>query len=541
MATISAPRPASTWRLRGESIRHRWSSLPGWLRGGSVLVLLVLISAFIRTRYLSGQFWMDEALSVGIASHPLGAIPGVLRHDGSPPLFYALLHAWMTLFGPSESATHALSLLCALLTVPIGMWAGWSLFGRRAGYMAAILFAFSAFLTQYSQETRMYALMGLLGLLATAGFMHAFLFRRRKYLILFAVAQAAMLYTHAWGIFFGAGSVIALIPIWKASPDRRGLVRDALMAYIGAGILFLPWLPTFIYQSQHTAAPWDSSPRFGAPVQLSRDLLGGDRVAVALLIAAVIGFIAMVRGERGAAQRSPAPAPARSPLVTALWVLIVLPAATLLLAWLASQITPAWVSRYFAPILAPILLLAAFGCSRAGVVGLVAIAASIVFLANPASFTPQYKSDVRDVGGEMTSLMHPGDVVLVGQPEQVPLTWYYLPPGLRYANTIGSVSDPRYMDWIDALKRLTDANWAGEARSLVASLRPGQQLLFVRPMTEGAQSWQAPWTIMVRRRSAQWGSILSSDPSLKPVAWAPHNYRGACCVADSAVLYQKVS
>ena len=37
----------------------------------------------------------------------------------------------------------------------------------------------------------MYALMGLLGLLATAGFLHGFLYRRRGYLILFAVAQAA--------------------------------------------------------------------------------------------------------------------------------------------------------------------------------------------------------------------------------------------------------------------------------------------------------------------------------------------------------------
>jgi len=45
----------------------------------------------------------------------------------------------------------------------------------------------------------------------------------------------------------------------------------------------------------------------------------------------------------------------------------------------------------------------------------------------------------------------------------------------------------------------------------------------------------------VRRRSAQWGALLSSDPSLKPVAWAPHSYRGACCVGDSAVLYRKVS
>jgi hypothetical protein len=63
-------------------------------------------------------------------------------------------------------------------------------------------------------------------------------------------------------------------------------------------------------------------------------------------------------------------------------------------------------------------------------------------------------------------------------------------------------------------------------------------------LTEGAQDWQAPWTQLVRRRSAQWGAILTSyvdAGTLTPIAWAPHNYRGACCVADSAVLYKKVS
>jgi hypothetical protein len=49
---------------------------------------------------------------------------------------------------------------------------------------------------------------------------------------------------------------------------------------------------------------------------------------------------------------------------------------------------------------------------------------------------------------------------------------------------------------------------------------------------------------LIRDRSAQWGEILQTDVDrgvLKPVAVAPHYYRGACCVADSAVLYQKVS
>jgi hypothetical protein len=537
VATITAPRTPELPETPRKSVPDyqvrlpaRIAALPAWVRVGAVVIGLIAISAVIRTRYIGGQFWMDEALSTGIASHKLSAIPGVLRHDGSPPLYYMLLHVWMSIFGHSESATHAMSLLFALLTIPIGLWAGWSLFGRRAGLMAGVMFAFSAFLTDYSQETRMYALMGLLGLLATAGFLHAFVFRRRGYLALFAVAQSAMLYTHAWGIFFGAGSAVAVLLLMRMSDEPRALFKDAVIGYAGAAILFLPWLPNFLYQAAHTAAPWDSSPRFGAPVQLSRDLLGGDRVTIALLIPAVIGFADLAGRDKR-----------RTVEAKALWALVAIPIATLLLAWVSSQITPAWVSRYFAPVLASVLLLAAWGMSRAGVVGMVALAVSVIFLANPASFTPRYKSDVRDIGGEMAPLMHPGDLVISGQPEQTTLAWYYLPAGLRYANTIGHVGDPRYMDWVDALARLRNANPSATLRPLIASLKPGQQVLFVRPLTEGAQGWEAPWTVLVRRRSAQWGAILSSDPSLKPVAWAPHNYRGACCVADSAVLYKKVS
>jgi uncharacterized membrane protein len=42
-----------------------------------------------------------------------------------------------------------------------------------------VLFATNAFITVYSQETRMYSLMALLGLLATIGFLQGFVYRRR--------------------------------------------------------------------------------------------------------------------------------------------------------------------------------------------------------------------------------------------------------------------------------------------------------------------------------------------------------------------------
>ncbi len=540
MATVTAPDPGASAQSPSRlpvalRLPARLQRVPVrlWIGGG--LVALIALSVFLRSRYIGGQFWMDEAITTGVALHKLSAIPGVLRHDGNPPLYYMLLHIWMSLFGSSEAATHSLSLLFGVLTIPIGGWAGWTLFGRRAGIMAALLFAFNAWLTAYAQETRMYELMGLLGVIATTGFVHGFVYRRRKFLFMFGAALTLMLYTHSWGTFFFAGSAISLIPTVLASDDRRSLLRDAAITFVGAGILYLPWVPNLLYQVAHTAAPWDSAPRLGAPVQISRDLLGGDRITMALVLAAAIGLAPLLHRAR---------AGRRTREWATLWTLIALPVATLGLAWISSQVTPAWASRYFAPVLGALLLLVAWGCARARVVGLVAIGLAVFFLANPSSYTPQYKSDLRDVAAELGPLLHPGDLVVVGQPEETTLAWYYLPAGLRFANTSGTVTDPRYMNWVDALKRLKDTNPQATLGALVASLKPGQRLLYVRPLTEGAQNWQAPWTQLVRRRSAQWGQILTSDVTagtLKTVAWAPHHYRGACCVANSALLYQKGS
>jgi mannosyltransferase len=538
MATVTTPHPGlgdgtGTAPARGSDLPGRLGRVPAWLWITGGLVALMALSAFLRSRYLGGEYWMDEAITTGISLHPLGQIPGVLRYDGNPPLYYMALHVWMSVFGSTETATHSLSLVFGVLTIPAGGWAGWTLFGRRAGIMAALLFAFNAWLTAYAQETRMYELMGLLGVLATAGFVLGFVYRRRRFLLLFGGALTLMLYTHSWGTFFFAGSIISLIPAVMASDDRRGLLRDAALTLVGAGILYLPWVPTLLYQVAHTAAPWDNAPRFGAPILLSRDVLGGDRITMVLIIPAAIGLAPLfTRAHR------------RTREWTTMWTLIALPAATLAVAWVESQANPAFVSRYFAPIIGSLLLLIAWGCARARLPGLVGVAVAVVFLVNPTTYTPQYKSDMRDVAAEMSPMLAPGDQVIVGQPEQTPLAWYYLPGKLRFANTTGVVSDPTYMNWVNALRRITDTNPERTLAPLVARLAPGQRLLFIRPLTEGAQNWQALWTEMVRRRSAQWGAILTADVAdgiLKPIAWAPHNYRGACCVANSAVLYQKVS
>src|SRR5918998_1899706 len=186
-----------------------------------ILGALVLISLYLRTRALGASLWMDEGLSIGIPPQPFFDIPGVLRQDGSPPLYYLALSLWMDIFGNCPAETQGLSVAFSLLAIPGGLWAGWSLFGRRAGLICAALGAFNPFLTTYAQETRMYSLMVVLSLLTCAAFLHVYVYRNRKYLPLFAGLLAAMLYTHGWGIFVGAGTRVAAAAPLLSADGRR--------------------------------------------------------------------------------------------------------------------------------------------------------------------------------------------------------------------------------------------------------------------------------------------------------------------------------
>jgi mannosyltransferase len=161
---------------------------------------------------------------------------------------------------------------------------------------------------------------------------------------------------------------------------------------------------------------------------------------------------------------------------------------------------------------------------------------------DPAAFATSHPSNMNEVAAQLGGRLHRGDLVVSAQPEQAPLAWYYLPTGVRWATTLGPLSDPRYMNWDNARMRLERATPAATLGPLVASLRPGQQLLFIRPLTEGAENWKAPWASLVRLRAAQWGQLLNDDVAsgmLTQVATAPENYPGDCCIASSAVLYRK--
>ena len=530
--STTAPRRSLPWLLQAPDVPDvhapRWfHRLPGWLGTGAILVVLLAISALVRSRFISGELWGDEANAIGMASHPLSAIPGILRQNGSAPLYYILLHAWMSGFGSGEAATHLLSILIGLLTVPVGMWSAWSLFGRRAGMAAAVLFAFSPFLTKYAEEVQPYELLALLGLLATTCCLQLCVRRRRAYLPALILTLALALYTSFWAIFLWGGMAIAVLLLRRAAEEPKAVLRDAALAFGGALVLFAPWIPNLIYQMGHTTSPWGYSDLagFGFP----SSLLGSDRVTVVLAVALAVAVLPLASRERR-----------WTPVARMVWALVLIAVGAALVARVLTIVFPAWETRYLASILGALLLLGAFACARSGVLGLAVLALTLAFAANAASFAPQHKSDLADIAGELAPDLRAGDLVLVAQPDQTPLAYYYLPAGLRYASPLGPTAHPSYMNWVDAYSRLAHSPPARAVSALVDGLRPGQHLLYTRPLSEGEHAWTQSWATLVRRRAAQWGALLATDPKLRAIAVAPHNYRGACCVGDSAILYTRL-
>jgi mannosyltransferase len=502
MATY-ASRPA--WELRARALTGTRVAAP--LGIGALLAVSVLL----RTRELDAGFWIDEGLSVGISDRPLADIPGVLRQDGSPPLYYLLLNVWLAIAGRSEESVHGLSVLFASLTVPVAFWAGWTLFGRRTAWIAALCAAVNPFITQYAQEGRMYALVTLLGMISTTCWLQAFTTDaeavRRAPAIGFAVALAAMLYTHNWALFFGAATGVAwLVLIWRAraGQERRRLLHTGLLGYGGAILLYLPWLPTAVYQAAHTGAPWSQSPSLASLVSVPARILG-EVAEVGVFLAAGAGIVVLLRLRD-----------ARSRAVVALLIVALL---TIVLAWIGSQLSPAWANRYLAAAAAPFVLLAAAGFAYAGRLGLVGLALVTVLWAIDGA--PSEKSNVREVATSIAPSLRPGDLVVATQPEQVSVLDYYLPDGVRFATLTGPVEDTGVTDWRDGVERLRATSAERDLAPLLESLEPGRRVALVVPQIYAIGRWSAPWTELVRLRSEEWLQHFSNDPSLGLTAIEP--------------------
>ena len=229
--------------------------------GTLALAGVAVLASFAGRFFVPSPLWLDEALSVNISKLPLGDISDALRHDGHPPLYYFLLHIWMSVVGEGDHAVRALSGIITIATLPLAFLVGRRIGGRRLGFTTALVFALSPYAFRYGSETRMYAL-----LMAEvfAGYLlvtSAIERPRLRTLAGVAVVTGLLLWTHYWSMWLiaaiGVATIVRLVRARRRGDDE--LVRGSLKmiaALVVGGVTFLPWVPNLLYQSAHTGTPW---------------------------------------------------------------------------------------------------------------------------------------------------------------------------------------------------------------------------------------------------------------------------------------------
>jgi len=255
--------------LRWDDLKRTpWLDRFKWPWDVWAVAVLTLAGAFLRLWKLGAAgLWRDEAqgLFVAAKSFPNG-IAGALIADGHPPLYFFLMHFWAKLWGSNEFGIRLLPALFGIAAIPLLYGTARSMFNRHVAVLAAGVGAFLPMHVLVSRQARMYTLLPLLALLSIWALYGAVQHNMRRYWVGWVVASALMMYSHNWGILvFVAENIFVL---WHEVSRRRQLsfVGAWLASAAGAGLLYLPWLPTLLEQFRIPGivmGPWvqsDNSP-----------------------------------------------------------------------------------------------------------------------------------------------------------------------------------------------------------------------------------------------------------------------------------------
>jgi hypothetical protein len=412
--------------------------------------LVAVVALGVAVRFFStSSLWLDEALSVNIARLPVGDLLEALRHDGHPPLYYLLLHGWISLFGEGDVAVRALSGVIGLATLPLAYLAGRRLAGPDGGRWSLVVVALSPFYVRYATETRMY---GLVMLFVLAGYLVLGDARRAPTLPRLAgltVITGLLLLTHYWAFYLVAAVGLMLIARWFRTPEDRSTTVRLIVAIAAGGLLFVPWLGGFLYQGAHTGTPWGAPVRPTELVQITLGDLGGGLVSESFLAGTVVVVLALVALFARRSSRTEMTLDLRTtPLVRTELAVVGLTAAIGCVAGLVLSGT--YQSRY-AAVFVPLLMLAvAVGITRfTGAARLAAggsfVALSLAGLVWIQTFERTQSAAVADV---IEARLEPGDVVVFCPDQLGPAYGRELPDDVTQLSypTLGS---PDRVDWVD--------------------------------------------------------------------------------------------
>jgi 4-amino-4-deoxy-L-arabinose transferase-like glycosyltransferase len=431
--------------------------------------IVIAVGLVLRFWTRSG-LWLDEALTVDIARLPLDQIPNALKHDGAPPLYYYLLHFWIVLFGQSNVAVRSLSGVISVITLPVAWLCGKRFGGRAVAWTLLVLLASAPFAVYYATESRMYSLVILLTGCGFLALQRAVTKPRPANLVAVAVVAAALLYSQYWSVYL-VGMVVIWLAVSVLRSRRHGHPEaapwPALVATLAGCVLFVPWLPTFFYQTKHTGTPWAAPPNFSAVINAVTGFTDnqGSTLMTAtnqgrLLAVIYFAMLALAVFGVGLSGRIIELDLRTRPRARGVGFVVV---GTLFAAIAGGILTSsAFSSRYAAVVFLPFLLLVAFGTTtllnpRVRVV-VVALAVVAGLVSSAQNVTTQ-RTQAGQVAAAINAEAKPGDIIAFCPDQLGPAVYRQIQDPSQYDMiTFPRRTGPQIVDWVDYATAVGDAD-----------------------------------------------------------------------------------
>jgi hypothetical protein len=316
----------------------------------------------------------------------------------------------------------------------------------------------------------MYALVILLTGLGFLALQRAIEAPRPGNLVAVAVVAAALLYTQYWSLYLvGVTGLWLLVSIVR---DRRHGQPDdapvpAFLALVVGCVLFLPWAPTFVYQSQHTATPWAAPPNFSAVINAVTGFADNQGSTLAsgtnqgrLLAVIYFAMLALALFGLGKSDRIIELDLHTRPRSRGATFIVV---GTLFAAIAGGIITrSAFSSRYAAVVFLPLLLVIALGTTtllnpkvRAAVVGVAVIAG----LVSSAQNVTTQRTQANQVAAAINAHAKAGDTIAFCPDQLGPSVYRQVQHTAQYDMlTFPRRTSPAIVDWVDYAKTVAAAS-----------------------------------------------------------------------------------
>ena len=410
MTTVAQPVSEIAAALQPE----RWSRAEGGIVVLGALCTLVTVGR--------PSFDLDESVSASLAVAPWHAFTQTVVHrEANMALYYAVLRAWVV-FGRSEVALRALSVLAALAALVVVMVLVRRLFDRRTALVCGLLLAVDPLLVLFAQDARGYALSLALVAASSALFVHGIENDAGPWWwVAYAVVSALAAYTNFWAALVPLSHAISLslrggrpLPWRRLVPTAVGLV----VALIPLGLL--------IHATDAAGVNWAAGSSAGKVFTDVRAHVPHAVIdlAVVVVVAVVTAAVAIGRRHRRSAAIFAAVSRAWPLAFVVCW--LVVPVAAVVLLSLVYK--PLLVVRYLVVCLPPAIIVVALAIRRlrrrAGTVVLVA-AVVVSGIGVGALYAHGSFQDWRGAATTVADGARRGDGVVVFAPYvRTPFQWY---------------------------------------------------------------------------------------------------------------------